>query len=329
MIARTVWIRTPARLHLGMLDLSGSLGRRFGGLGLAVERPSVVVSVTAASSLEVIGPCAARVQRLVARVWTRLDSKNALAGARIRIHETIPSHVGLGSGTQLHLAVVEALARLRGIPLTPEQLTRLSERGRRSGVGTWVYLYGGFVVEGGRPVDGARPLAPLLIRLDIPAAWRWIVAIPRDIHGIHGRMEEEVFLRRIRMDETVSGQICRRVIMQMLPALVEGDIRAFGTALTEVQRLVGDVFAPVQGGRFAHPLSAALIDAMLELGAAGAGQSSWGPTVYGVVADASTAQRLAESLQHRTGPDGRPFGETATIMVVATNRAGRQIWTER
>ena len=72
--------------------------------------------------------------------------------------------------------------------------------------------------------------------------------------------------------------------MVVLPALVEEDLAAFGRGITEVQRLVGEMFRPVQGERFAHPQVAALVEALLAAGAAGAGQSSWGPAVFGLFA---------------------------------------------
>ncbi len=42
-------VKTPARLHLGMLDLNGELGRRFGSIGVAISRPNVVVEATRAT----------------------------------------------------------------------------------------------------------------------------------------------------------------------------------------------------------------------------------------------------------------------------------------
>ena len=44
----TVRVEAPARLHMGMLDVSGEGPRRFGGLGVAVSRPAVVVEATTA-----------------------------------------------------------------------------------------------------------------------------------------------------------------------------------------------------------------------------------------------------------------------------------------
>jgi beta-ribofuranosylaminobenzene 5'-phosphate synthase len=79
--------------------------------------------------------------------------------------------------------------------------------------------------------------------------------------------------------------------------LVEKDIANFGRALTSIQCMVGDCFASVQGGRFANPISEKLVDFMLGRGAAGIGQSSWGPTVYGLVEGSKKARHLAKEAQ--------------------------------
>lgn len=325
----TVWVRAPARLHLGMFDLHGGLGRRFGGIGVAVRWPEVLLSVRPAPTLMVRGPWAERVRAVAERFLAEVGGRTDRGGAVITVHRVIPAHVGLGSGTQLHLAVVEALARLTGRDLSVTDLVRIAGRGRRSGVGTWAYLQGGFIVEGGRATDGADAgWAPLLARYALPPDWRFVLVIPHGARGIHGDAEEEAFARRVSMSPETVGRLCRLVLMQLLPALVEGDLATFGRALTEVQRIVGDAFAPVQGGRYAHPVSAACVEALLELGAAGAGQSSWGPTVYGLAADETQAERLASALGRRRGPSGRPLAEEATIRVVAPDLQGRCIWEE-
>ena len=67
---------------------------------------------------------------------------------------------------------------------------------------------------------------------------------------------------------------------------------------------MGDAFASVQGGTF-HPQAAPLVDALLRLGAAGAGQSSWGPAVYGVVGSEREGQDVARRLEAELGAGGR------------------------
>ena len=104
----------------------------------------------------------------------------------------------------------------------------------------------------------------------------------------------------------------------LLPALVEGRLAEFGTALTELQRLVGESFSPIQGDRYANPKSAEVIEAMLEWGAAGAGQSSWGPTVYGLVEGDEQGQLLKEHVKTLLGDQG-------TVRLVGFDNDGVQV----
>ena len=106
------------------------------------------------------------------------------------------------------------------------------------------------------------------------------------------------------------------MLTSLLPALVERDLEEFGAALTRVQLLVGDAFAPVQGGRF-HPRAGGLVEALLRGGAAGAGQSSWGPAVYGVVGSEAAGRELARHMEDVVG------GEGSVELVAFDNRAAR------
>jgi beta-ribofuranosylaminobenzene 5'-phosphate synthase len=283
----TVRVEAPARLHLGMLDASGDAPRRFGGLGVAVRRPAAIVEAAAADELTVEGPDATRARAVAEGV---LGGR----GARVRVVKAIPPHAGLGSGTKLGLAVTAALCALRGDSPSPPEMARLAGRGARSAVGLWTFALGGLVVEGGRRHGSAEP-APLLVRHAMPDEWRCVLAIPEAEPGLSGSAEVAAF-EELRPEPVRSAAIAQIVLTGLLPALVERDLGEFGAALTDLQRLVGDAFAPVQGGTF-HPRAAPLVDAMLRLGAAGAGQSSWGPAVYGVVGSEEQGREIAERLE--------------------------------
>ena len=295
----TVLVEAPARVHMGMLDASGKGARRFGGLGVAVSRPAVVVEATASSELSAEGPDADRALAVAERCR---EAFGHAAGARMRVLEAIPSHVGLGSGTKLALAVTAALSALAGRSLEPAAMARMAGRSARSAVGLWTFALGGLVVEGGRRPGAAEP-APLLMRHAMPDEWRCVLAISAAEPGLSGGAEEAAFAD-LRPDPDRSALIAQLVLTALLPALVERDLLEFGAALSRVQRLVGDAFAPVQGGTF-HPRAGALVEAMLRLGAAGAGQSSWGPAVYGVVGSEQEGQELARRLEPELGPGGR------------------------
>ena len=291
----TVRVEAPARLHLGMLDASGRGARRFGGLGVAVSRPAAVVEVSESDELRAEGPDAERALAVAERCRRAFGDGG---GARVRVLEAIPPHVGLGSGTKLALAVAAAMAALAGRSLDPPALARLAGRGARSAVGLWTFALGGLVVEGGRRPGSEEP-APLLARHAMPEEWRCVLAIPAADAGLSGRAEEEAFAR-IPPDPERAAAIAHVVLTALLPALVERDLGEFGAALTRLQRLVGDAFAAVQGGPF-HPRAGALVDALLRLGAAGAGQSSWGPAVYGLAGSEREGRELARRLAPELG----------------------------
>jgi beta-ribofuranosylaminobenzene 5'-phosphate synthase len=300
----TVMVKTPARLHLGILDLNGDLGRHFGSIGIAIQRPRMTVEAARAAAWQVEGSEQERVWGVI----EQLRKHYSLPGeAHIRVRESIPSHVGLGSGTQLALAIGVALARLYELQIPLREMARHLGRGIRSGIGVAAFQGGGFVVDGGVAVERGD-IPPLLFRHPFPEGWFFVVVIPEPEHkGFSGVDEAQAFQALPPPPAEIVGHICRLLVMKMLPALIERRIADFGVAMTEIQRLVGDCFAPQQpGGRFAIPLSEQGIEYVLQHGAYGAGQSSWGPTVYALVDGRQEAHRLVEDVrrflrQHGTG----------------------------
>jgi beta-ribofuranosylaminobenzene 5'-phosphate synthase len=308
----SVRVEAPARLHMGMLDAAGGGVRWFGGLGVAFIPPAAVVEASSSDDITAEGPDAERALAVARR------SREALGlpgGVGVRVVEAIPPHVGLGSGTKLALAVTAALAALAGQTPEPGTIARAAGRGARSAVGLWTFVLGGLVVEGGRRPGVERP-APLLARHAMPDEWRCVLVIPHAEPGLSGRAEEEAF-GQLRPDSDRAALIAQVVLTSLLPGLAERDLAEFGAALTRVQRLVGESFASVQGGVF-HPRAGDLVDALLRLGAAGAGQSSWGPAVYGIVGDEQAGSELARRMDTELAGGGR-------VEVVSFDNRGAQV----
>jgi beta-RFAP synthase len=296
--AATVRVAAPARLHLGMLAAAGEGERRFGGLGASVSRPATVIEAHVADELSAEGDEAERALMFARRCR---DALGLAGGAHLRVVEAIPPHVGLGSGTKLALAVAQALAALHDRDVSAPDLAHAVGRAARSAVGTWTFGLGGLVVEGGVRRGEERP-APLLARYAMPEQWRVVLVIPSADPGLSGVAEEEAFRRLVPSAER-AATIAQLVLTSLLPAIVDGEIEEFGAALTRVQQLVGDAFATVQGGRF-HPRAGALVEALLRHGAAGAGQSSWGPAVYGFVDGESAGRELGARMEEVVGGEG-------------------------
>jgi beta-ribofuranosylaminobenzene 5'-phosphate synthase len=292
-------VTAPARLHFGMLDPAGVGARRFGGFGVGVESPRVVVGVRRMASessdaVIVSGPQADRATKFARRAWSRLGLHG---GVEVNVHEAIPPHIGLGSGTKLGLAIARGLAGLAGISPGPEQLAEASGRGARSSVGCWTFAAPGLVVEAGLS-DGGW-ISPLVARHAMPERWRCVLALPRGVEGLSGDAEER-FFGQLGEPGEAEPRVSRLLLTALLPGLVTADIDEFGVALTEIQREVGSMFAAQQGGVF-HPRAAPLVDALLALGVGAVGQSSWGPAVYGIVDGPELASDLADRLRVAAG----------------------------
>ena len=300
-----VFVEAPARLHFGVLDLRGDLGRRFGGIGAAVPAPSLLLEARPAATLRVEGP-PGDCERALEFARRFLAFHHLNGGAEICLHRTIPAHSGLGSGTQLALAVARALAEQRGLSTEAALLARAVGRGHRSAIGTWTFALGGFVLEGGRRA-GETGVAALLTRLPMPAAWRCVIVVPEGKPGLSGEDEAAAFARLPPPDASAVERVAHLVLMQLLPALAESNLAEFGAALTEVQRITGAWFAAAQGGVFAPGQSAALVERLREWGATGVGQSSWGPAVYGLVADEGAAEQLADHVRGVMQPRGAVY----------------------
>lgn len=291
-----VHVEAAARLHFGVLDLRGAQGRWFGGIGAAAPGPTLHVTATHAPVLQVAGEDAARAYDFAARV---LQAWGIESGAAVQVHRALPPHAGLGSGTQLALAVARALAELHGRSAEPAALAQAVGRGRRSAVGTWTFGGGGLVVEGGRRPGHDGP-GPLLARLPFPPGWRVVVAIPTGPEvggGLSGPHEEAALAELPVPAEDEVHRVSHLALLALLPAVADGDLTAFGAALTRIQEITGGWFAEAQGGPFAAGPSADLVRRMYEWGVPGIGQSSWGPTVYGVVEGDAAAARLADDLR--------------------------------
>jgi beta-RFAP synthase len=295
-------VRTASRLHFGLLGWGPGSPRQFGGVGLMIQDPGIEIRVEPATAWSFEGPLSQRVGVLVRGLLDQQAGGSwcgpRLAPARVTVISAPPEHVGLGVGTQLSLAVVRALLEFAGAgDSTAETLGRLADRGRRSGIGIHGFVHGGLIVDGGRRTDDVPP--PLVARVPFPEDWSILLVQPPGPRGRHGTDEARAFAELPPLPDRIIERLCRLVLLGIIPAAVQRDLDEFGEALAELQHQVGSAFAPWQGGLFASAMSASLISQMRDLGLSGAGQSSWGPTLYAFgsltpVEKAAVASRLLD-----------------------------------
>ena len=295
-----VYVRTPSRLHFSLIDMNGQLGRIDGSLGLALNYPNVAIQASKSEEIAVRGEERASVEKLASVLLRHFKIP---FGTQIEVKNTIPKHVGLGSNTQLSLAVASALSKIYGIRKTTRELAIIMKRGGTSGIGVAAFEKGGLILDAGHSFgrDGekqtflpssaskAQP-APVLVRYAFPEDWLFVIAIPHIHRGVHGEEEIRVFKERCPIDAAYVGKACRIVLMKLLPALLERNIENFGSGLTELQ---DSGFASATKDLM-HPVVRRCIQFMLKKGAYGAGQSSFGPSTFGLVQGEDEAGKLRD-----------------------------------
>lgn len=298
---QSVTVRAPARLHLGFLDLNASIGRRFGSIGLAVDSHHTQLTVSRSENLLIEGSALlpesrSRLEKIHHRFYQTVGKSipSEQQSVHIQVDELIPEHAGLGSGTQLALTLGTALAHLHQLSLSTAELAMELGRGKRSGIGIATFDQGGFVVDGGLKPNQTVP--PMLMHQSYPTDWRVLMVMDPHHQGIHGQHEKQAFGNLPTFPLDNARAICHLTLMQLLPALAEHDIKHFGSAITEIQALIGDHFASAQGGRYTSPLVAACLQQAQKLGHTGIAQSSWGPTGCIFVSSQAEADQLIQQL---------------------------------
>jgi beta-ribofuranosylaminobenzene 5'-phosphate synthase len=308
--AVTVRVRAGGRLHFGFCNLSLAHERLYGGMGVTLDAPRVELAVERADGVHCDDPA---VRPYAERCVAALE----VSGARVSVANSLPRHAGLGSGTQV------ALATLAGVANAYDRAVRVREaapdlgRGGRSGVGVAAFEAGGFVLDAGHPTarfTTARPrrgewtVPAVSARHEVPDDWRFLLVVPETTPGRSDEAEDESMRAVVeRADPETADRVAGVVTRRLLPAIAEGAVERFGAAVEEVGRLNGAWYADEQGGVYRPPVGAVVATLSDDPAVFGAGQSSWGPTVYGVTdrERAAAARNAGERALAEAGVDGR------------------------
>src|SRR5262245_28587802 len=251
-----VTVTAPSRLHFGLWSLGSAEGRQFGGVGAMIQQPALRLSLQAAERPEATGPVAERAVAF-ARRWAEFHRYSDLA-CRIVVQDALPEHAGLGSGTQLALAVAAGLNAFCDLPSqTPQELALSVGRGLRSAVGTYGFVFGGLIVEQGKFPE--EPISPLDCRIDLPDDWRFVLVRPRELSGLAGHNEADAFGMLPEVPAVIHEQLVAESRDRLVPAAATGDFTMFANSVYRYGRLSGECFAARQGGPYNGPILTALV----------------------------------------------------------------------
>lgn len=287
--ANSVSVSTFSRLHLGFLDLSGQRTRQFGSIGVAVDAFKTEISLSLGPQNPDLSPWVASQLKLQCQALGISESLH------LTIHQAMPRHAGLGSGTQMALAIGVALATLCGQSPNLNQIAHLAGRGKRSGIGIGTFAHGGLVVDGGHGEQTRIP--PILFQQAVPQDWCVLLMLAPSAMGIYGNVEKSAFATLKPQSISATQALAANVLMRGLPAICEGDFATFARCIGEVQAYNAAYFAPAQGGAYAHPVVSTILAQLKQSGHEGLGQTSWGPTGFVWLPDQHSAERLLQQLQ--------------------------------
>ncbi len=299
-------IRAPAHLHTGNPDLSGDMGRLYGTVGFAIERPSLEIEVKPAGKDAASDEDAMKFIR-------RFRESHDVPPVSVEVKSHIPKWVGLGFHTTLALSIGEGINRLFNLGLSFEEVALSMRRGLITALGFYSLKIGGFIYEGGFPVEKREKVVPpLIFRGEMPGDWLFVVAVPetprKAIEEVR-RREDEILWNLKRMPPELADRLSRIVLMKILPAFVEKDIKAFGEGLYQFNHLLGGFWSDYQGNVYCCDIVNEGIKLMLDK-AYCACQTSWGPTFYGLVKGEKRAEEVKsaiESFLRDNGDGGEVF----------------------
>ncbi len=314
---------TPGRLHFGMLSFGQPLGRSFGGLGAMIAGCGVRVRMQRATSFSAashVGERVIGVAKQCAAAWG-LDDQSCCA---IEVLEIPRQHIGLGTGTQLAVAVAAGMQRLyvEGAA-TQEQtytakdaaaLAQAAGRGLRSSVGVYGFGAGGMILEAGK-LQG-EVVAPMVSRVALPEDWRVVVFIQREAEGLHGDAERTAFAGLEMVPLELTAELCRLAVMEILPAALAARFTDFAAALTAYGKLAGKPFERASSRLPYAEATAALFDWLDQQGVQGYAQSSWGPAVVAVCESTLAAESVV------TAAEAAGLGARHDMIVAAFDNRG-------
>ncbi len=311
-------IETPSRLHITLIDLNGTVGRIDGGVGLTIEEPKLILEAIPQDegfdivfresenlSAELMEDYRNKIRNTFKRTadFLKIDS-----GFKFEVKRAYPAHSGLGSGTQLSLAVAKLILNLNDYDMKASQMARIVGRGGTSGIGVQAFHRGGFIVDGGHKIDekpdflpssASKALpAPLIARYDFPQDWNVILAIPNVPAGASGQKEVNIFQDCCPIDLEEVQKLSHLILMKMMPSVIERDLDSFGYVINEIQ----DIGFKKIEVEFQDTIINEIIENMREAGAAGVGMSSFGPTIYAVTdTNIKNISKVAQSTMKEVG----------------------------
>lgn len=283
---------SPARIHLGFLEMNQSLPRFFGSLGLTISKYGFEIEIKSSDKFKVVSPDS-NLKKKVLSILLKFQKKMKIQFCEIKVNKFIPQHIGLGSGTQLSLSVGYLVSLFFDLKMTIDEIAVFLKRGKRSGIGIQSFKRGGFAVDlGKKKKSTGTPLE--LINLKWPDEWKIILIFQNKKEGVSGNSEifefKKVDLLPIKKNN------CSELLLKVIPGIMEKDFKTFCQGIQLIQENMSETF---YGDKriFASKKIRQLSKNILKNKICGYGQTSWGPTSFIFCENSKKRNELLKSLE--------------------------------
>lgn len=313
-----MYIKSPSRLHLGLIDMNGSYGRLDGGIGLTIQDPNFVLYGESAENGITIdfnensdlndtikNECIKKITSAAEKV---IDYYDVDEGFYFRVDSAYLPHSGLGSGTQIALSTGKLITEHIGQKSNGITLGKITGRGGTSGIGVFAFDHGGFIVDGGHsrkekdsflPSSASKASPPQLFgRYEFPDEWGVLLVILKSDVSVNGQKEVNIFEKYCPIDRHEVELYSHLIFMNMIPFLLEKDLPCFGNIINKIQTIgFKNIEIMLQSDNIKQ-----LMSKLVEIGAYAVGMSSFGPTVYSFYD--KTNKHIVEEIKEYVGDDG-------------------------
>ena len=270
-------IDSPARLHLGFMELNNKNSRVFGSIGLAISNFKFKQSIEFNKDFDVV--CDDKNIKLRIEEIVKLFSKNyKIKKCRLTVSNFIPLHKGLGSGTQISLSTGFLMSSFNNLNLSIENISKFLRRGQRSGVGVETFKSGGFIIDTGK-LKGSISPPQKLIDIKWPKDWQIILITSTNVSGFHGKKESSEFAKLTNVSSKFAKENCFNLLMKIIPGLLENDFNAFANGIQKIQENMSEIFYGNKNN-YSNQSISKIFKFVREKKYIGFGQSSWGPTGF-------------------------------------------------
>ena len=285
---------SPARIHLGFLELDQTLPRFFGSVGLTVSNFCFEVQISKSKNLNIVTEHK-NLKKKTLEIFLKFKKKYNVNFCKINIKKIIPSHVGLGSGTQFSLTIGYLISKLNNLNISIDEIALFLNRGNRSGIGVQSFKQGGFTIDIGKK-KGTNNLPLKLMNIKWPQDWKIILLFDLKGENIFGENEVNKFKDVNKRYRSKFNYNYSTLFLKILPGIMEKDFKSFAEGIQLIQNNMSEIFYK-NSKKFSSKNINHIFDYLRNKKIMGFGQSSWGPTGFIFCENSKKRNQLLNSIE--------------------------------